>query len=390
MSEYETIVLGLGAMGSSALYQLSKRGHRVLGIDQFSPPHTLGSTHGDTRITRRAIGEGEHLSPLSMRSYEIFAEIEELTGEKLLEKIGGLIISSEEKTSICFVPEFFNTTVAAAQRFGIRHEIWDAKEIRKRYPQFNVRDDEAGYFEYEAGFLRPERCVDAQLKLAEQQGAAVHRYEKVSGYSEKNGGFEVKTDRGTYTAQHLVVSAGSWLPVLDPTFKNLLTVTRQILFWFDIKHVYEKFRPENMPVFIWEVQDARYSIYGFPAVDGPDGGFKVAASVYGDIADPDNVNRVVSEEETDAIYELQVKPFFPDASRKCVRSAICLYSSTSDAGFIIDRHPKSPNLIICSPCSGHGFKHSAAIGEAVSQMIMDGSSQIDLKECSLSRRLPVA
>src|SRR5262249_19862321 len=147
MEKYDTLVLGLGAMGSAAAYQLAKRGNKVLGVDQFAPPHVLGSSHGDTRITRLAIGEGVHYTPLVMRSHELWREIEKESGARLLFSVGGLIVSSTEKTSMLHVPDFFSNTVAAAEKYGIAHEILDTRAIRRRFPEFKIRDGEAGYYE---------------------------------------------------------------------------------------------------------------------------------------------------------------------------------------------------------------------------------------------------
>jgi len=233
MQRYDTLVLGLGAMGSAALLQLAKRGQTVAGIDQFSPPHNLGSSHGDTRVTRLAIGEGTHYTPLVMRSHELWREIEKESGRDLMTTTGGLIISSRSTTSRMHVQDFFGTTVAAAERYGIAHEILDARAIRQRFPQFNVRDDEVGYYEYEAGFLRPEACVAAQLALAEKYGASIHRNEKVLGFEESGTGVTVRTAKETYAADRLIVSAGAWLPqLIAGTYARPFKIRRQMLFWF--------------------------------------------------------------------------------------------------------------------------------------------------------------
>ena len=166
MKKYDAIVLGLGATGSAALYQLAKRGARVLGLDRYAPPHAYGSTHGDTRITRLAIGEGAHYTPLALRSHEIWRELERESGETLLTTNGGLIISSPNKQAFTHVDAFFANTVAAAERFGIAHERLDANAIRARFPEFKVGDDEYGYLERDAGYLRPEACVRVQLQGA--------------------------------------------------------------------------------------------------------------------------------------------------------------------------------------------------------------------------------
>src|ERR1041384_1772119 len=160
-------------MGSAAVYHLAQQGARVLGLDRFSPPHALGSTHGDTRVTRLAIGEGEHYTPLVQRSHELWRALEDETGESLLTTNGGLIISGRRATSHTHVEHFFDNTLSAARKFEIPHELLDASEIRRRFPRFKIADDENGYFEPGAGFVRPERCVGAHLACAERRGAVL-------------------------------------------------------------------------------------------------------------------------------------------------------------------------------------------------------------------------
>ncbi len=385
-NKFDTIVLGLGAMGSAAVYQLAKRGNKVLGIDQFSPPHIFGSSHGDTRITRQAIGEGEQYTPIALRSYEIWQEIEKETGKKLLEMNGGLIISSGAKTAINHVENFFENTIAAAKKYNIKHEILDSSQIRKRFPQFNVQDNESGYYEYNAGFLRPEECVGTQISLAEKYGAIIHRNEKVESFSEKDGIVSVKTNLGEYEAKKLIISAGPWFPALiEEEYSKFFKVIRQVLFWFDVKTSIERFEPKNFPIFIWELQGNKQGMYGFPAIDGQNGGVKIASEQYETTTTADTVNREVSKEEIKAMYENFIAPHFPDLSDKCVKAVSCLYTVTPDSHFVIDTHPKYPSIILASPCSGHGFKHSAAIGEILAQLAIDGKSKIDISSFSIKR-----
>ena len=384
--KFDTIVLGLGAMGSAALYQLAKRGNKVLGIDQFTPPHIFGSSHGDTRITRQAIGEGEQYTPLSQRSYKIWRELERKTGKKLLEITGGLIISSGAKTAINHVPEFFENTIKAAKKYKIKHEVLDASQIRKRFPQFNVQDNEVGYYEPNAGFLRPEECVNAQISMAKKYGATTLTNEKVTSFSEKVGVIKVKTNLNEYEAKKLIVSAGPWLPTLiDPKYAKLFRIIRQVLFWFDVKTSIERFESKNFPIFIWELQGEKQGIYGFPAIDGQKGGVKIASEQYETTTTADTVKREVSKKEIEIMYKNFVAPYFPDLSDKCIKSVSCLYTCTPDSHFVIDKHPKYQSVIIASPCSGHGFKHSAAIGEVLAQLVIDGKSQIDISSFKLNR-----
>jgi sarcosine oxidase len=372
---FDAIVLGLGAMGSAALYQLAKRGSKVLGIDQFSPPHAMGSSHGETRITRLAIGEGEQYTPLAVRSHQIWREIEDETGMDLLTRTGGLIISGAGPRASCHVPGFFENTLAAARRYEIRHEVLDAAQIRARFPQFAVRDDEIGYFEHEAGFLRPEACVAAQLSLAERHGALVHRNEKAAGLGEEKGFVRVPTERGEYRARRLVVTAGPWLPgLLGRTWAGRFTVRRQVLFWFAAKGGIERFLPGRFPVFIWQLQGARQPIYGFPAIEGAAGGVKVATEQHEAATTAETVRRDVEPEEARAMFDELVAPCFPELSARCVKAASCLYTMTADFNFVIEAHPDFPNVIVASPCSGHGFKHSAAIGERLAQLASTGAA----------------
>jgi sarcosine oxidase len=345
----------------------------------------LGSTHGDTRITRKAIGEGPVYSPLSLRSYEIFAEIEKQVNEELLRKTGGLMISSDRRTGTAHVADFFAQTLQAAKQYDIKHEVFAAEEMKKRFPQFAVKDDELGYYEYDAGFLRPERCVRAQLDLAKANGAEIHTGEKVLEIKEVDGGVSVCTTDGIYSAKQAIVSAGSWLSqLIGERYEDYFKVTRQALFWFDIEHCYEQFAPPNFPIFIWETQGAE-GMYGIPAVDGPQGGVKIASSAYMRRTSPDQVDRTVSQEEIETMYKLQIAPFFPLVGKKCIKSAICLYTRTETAQFVIDRLQQNSPIIVCSACSGHGFKHSAAIGEALAELATDGTSTIDLSTMTFDR-----
>lgn len=386
MEHFDVIVLGLGAMGAAATLQLARRGARVLGIDQYSPPHAMGSSHGDTRITRLAIGEGAHYSPLAMRSHELWREIEAETGAELMTRTGMLLISSSATKASVHVPHFFRNTIDAAVQHGIAHERLDAAEMRRRFAQFAVADDELGYYEPEAGFLRPEACIAAQLRLAEHAGAVIHRNEAVAGFSEQGEGVRVRTDRGAYVAGRLVIAAGAWLPgLLPPPHRDLFTVRRQVLHWFDIAGDPAPFDPVRCPVFIWELPVEDRVIYGFPAVDGPKGGVKIATEQQGEATDPHQANRTVAPEESARMHRECVAPFLPAVSDRVIKAAACLYTVTPDAGFVIDAHPISERVTVVSACSGHGFKHSAAIGEAVAQMISDGRARPDLPEVRWDR-----
>lgn len=372
-------------MGSAAAYQLAKRGQRVLGLDRFAPPHTEGSTHGETRITRQAIGEGEQYSPLSLRSYELWREIEQATGESLLSITGGLIISSPTEAAKNNVVDFFGNTVRSARRYRIAHEILPAADLRRRFPQFSVHDDEVGYYEYNAGFLRPEACVRAQLALAARHGAELHTHEEAVRFTQSGNRVTVVTTKGEHTADHLVITAGPWLPeLLEASYGPLFAVRRQVLFWFDPKSDGAEFLPGKFPIFIWEPKDAPQAIYGFPTADRI-GGVKVASGQYQIITTPATISREVTAEEIAWMHRVLVAPCLPGLSDRCRHTATCMYTITPDFGFVIDRHPQHARVLLASPCSGHGFKHSAAVGESLAELVVDGRSRIDLSGFTLGR-----
>jgi sarcosine oxidase len=386
-NSFQTIVIGLGAMGSAATYQLAKKGNKVLGIDQFSPPHTYGSSHGDTRITRQAIGEGSEYVPLVLRSYDIWKEIERETGKKVLTVTGGLIMTSVEGV-IRHGSNFFNQTVASAEKYGIVHHLLDADEIRKQFPQFKLKGNEKGYFEEKAGFLRPELCIDAQLELAQRYGASLAFNEKVLAFSVSNKDTVlVKTDKGDYEAEKAVISAGPWVTqFLGEKYSQSFTINRQVLYWFDVEGSISQFEAPNFPIWIWEVgMTIEELMYGFPAIDGAHGGVKIAFEQYKTTTTPDTVSREVSKQEIEEMYKRYVQPHFVGLNEKCVKAVTCLYTVTPDHKFVIEAHPEFPQVIVASPCSGHGFKHSAAIGEILAQLATEARSEIDISAFSFQR-----
>jgi sarcosine oxidase len=382
MNKYDSIVIGLGAMGSASVYQLAKKNQHVLGIDQFTPPHVYGSSHGETRITRQAIAEGKAYVPLVLRANEIWKEIEQETGKELYTKTGILIMASnvDEKPN-----KFVDDTIAAAKEYGIEYTELNDAAIKERFPQFNTEGHEKGYFEDGAGFLRAEECISAQLDLAKKYGAELNFGEKFLSYEQQQNGIIVKTDRAKYLTEKLVLTMGPWVQnVLPDQYKQTIRIYRQVLYWFEIADNSDQYQIGNFPVFNWEFNTAHEDfMYGFPSLDGKT--IKVATEQYTQTTNPDDMDRSVSDEEIKAMYEQYIAPHLPDISANCVRSEACLYSLAPDWRFLIDFHPENSNVIIASPCSGHGFKHSAAIGEVISDMTAGTPPKVDISEFSFDR-----
>ena len=375
---YDVVVLGLGAMGAAATYQLARRGARVLGIDRYSPPHEFGSTHGDTRVTRVACGEGPEYSVFAARSHQIWRELEAELGMDLFTQNGLLVLFGPgERAANHSVADFRGATVDAAKKAKLDYEILDTAQIRQRYPAFNVADGDEAYHDDVGGFVRPERCVTAQLQKAKALGADLHLNETVISFDQADGSVTVKTDKDTYHAKELIVAAGSWLPdFLKPALAGQFKVTRQVLYWFQAKGAREhaQFSPERFPVYIWQVP-APQPIYGFPATGGLEEGVKIATEQNHSTTTPDTVARAVGPDEIREMYETYVGPYFPGLSPTCVKHKVCLYTQVERARFIIDRHPDADRVIVASPCSGHGFKHSAGIGELLAQMALGEKHQ---------------
>lgn len=368
----DAIVVGLGAVGSAVCHHLSKSGAKVVGIDRFRPPHDQGSSHGLTRITRLAVGEGAAFVPLAMRSHLLWRELEAASGETLYRRTGGLVIGSDASDRSVYhgQPGFLAQTIALAQRFGIDHELLDAAAIRERFPAFLAADGERGYLERDAGVLFPERIVAAQLQQAERHGAVLRLGERVLSIAPEGGAVTVHTDRGRLSAARVIVAAGAWMPALaGPAFGGGLRVLRQVLFWFHAAEP-ELYAPERCPVFIWlHAPGAAGSMYGFPMLDGV-AGVKAASEQDTLECEPDRVEREVSAAEAGAVYELHLRGRLRGVTPQVVRTATCLYTSSVDASFRIRPHPESDAITLVSACSGHGFKHSAALGQALAQQTL--------------------
>ncbi|VVM73469.1 Monomeric sarcosine oxidase [Pseudomonas fluorescens] len=381
----EVVVLGLGAMGAATVYQLAKAGVNVVGIDRHHPPHNLGSSHGDTRITRLSVGEGAQYVPIVRNSHRIWRELEALTGESLFEQSGLLVLTSSAEFDPEDPTDFTLRTIGLAQTYGIEHEVLPAEQIRQRFPQFaNVHDSAVGYFEPGGGFVRPERCIDVQLKLAEQQGATLYKGETVTGISSNEEGVTVTTDRRTLFANKLVISAGNWNGEwLGEPYENLLTVYRQKLFWFEVDE--NAGLVGHSPTFIFTHGRGDDKInYGFPALPG-ESSMKIATAQYYTATSAQAIDRTVSAAEARDMFEHQVQDRIAGVTSKVLKSAVCAYTVTPDRHFIIDEHPSLQHTLFVSACSGHGFKHSAALGEAFAQWCMRGSTDLDLSSFSLKR-----
>ncbi len=354
MSTYDVAVVGLGAAGAATLYQLARRGVRTVGIDSHSPPHVLGSTHGDTRITREAIGEGECYTPLVRRSHAIWRELEAETGQDLLTQCGGLIVEAAGGGAAGHHRhDFLSSTIACANRYGIPHELLAAADIAARFPQFVLEGNEFAYYEPGAGFVRPERCVDAELTMAARLGADIRRDERVLAVEPTGGAVRIRTDHGVVDAERVVLAVGPWIrDFVQPDQLRLFTIYRQVLAWFALGDTAVDHTPGAMPVFIWGLSDGN-SFYGFPSIDGS-GELKVATEQLDTPTTADTASLEVDPAEPRELHDTLIGPRLPGVTGRCVRAVRCLYTVTPDVNFIVDDHPDLAGVLRRRPARDTG------------------------------------
>lgn len=373
VQNYDVIVVGLGAMGSAAVYHLAQRGRAVLGLDRFAPPHALGSSHGQTRIIREAYFEHPSYVPIVQRAYELWSDLEAQSQKRLFWQTGGLMIGPSDGL-------VFNGAKRSAEQHHLRHEIMAADQIRERFPAFCPAANMMAVWEPRAGILFPEDCIAAHLKYAEKAGAQLRLNDVVLKWSKSGSGVDVCTSSGRYQASQLLISAGSWIRELVPDLNLPLKIERQVLYWFDASREQGNFRPGKCPVYIFEFERNRF-FYGFPDLGS---GVKVARHHEGPSCDPNKLDREIHEHETDEMRDI-LSRFLPDANGPFRSATVCMYTDTPDGHFIIDRHPETPQVLVASPCSGHGFKFSSAIGEILADLLTKGESRFDLHLFQLKR-----
>jgi sarcosine oxidase len=373
--KFDVIVIGLGAVGSATAFQLAKRGAKVLGIDRFAPPHKHGSSHGETRITRLACGEGSVYTQFARRSHEIWRELERETGKQLLLQNGLLVISGKgQRASAHGNPSFLQASIDAAVENGVAHEVLFDAAIRQRFPAFKIANGDSAYYEPESGILFPEHGVDVQLKAAARHGARLQTNEVVERFEARKDGVEVVTNKATYIGDKIVVSVGPWLPDLLPkSLSRKFTIRRQVLLWFALKdgEPTDRYKPDAFPVFYWQLP-RKQALYGFPWIGTDEPAIKVATEQYDATTTAQTIDRNVTPEEIAAVYNEYVADFMPGVSPRCIKSATCMYTCTEDTHFVIDTLPGEPRVLVASPCSGHGFKHSPAIGEGIAELLTQG------------------
>ena len=359
-NRYNTIVIGLGTMGSAAAYYLARRGKRVLGLERFDIPHDMGSYQGYTRIIRMPYYEHPSYVMLLKRAYELWREIEQVTEEKLLHITGSLDIGPADSW-------VFKGALRSAMEYELAHDVLTGQALAQRFPGYQLPHDIMALYQPDGGFLAPERCVVGYCFAALNQGAELHGREGVVRWEALPGGegVRVHTERATYEADSLVITAGAWNDSLLSFLRGLAVPELQVLAWFQPQRP-ELFQQHNFPVFNLLVPEGR--VYGFPVHGVP--GFKIGQ--YHHLEErgaPEQIRRDVMPEDEQLLRDLTAR-YFPAAAGPLLTLKSCMFTNAPDGHFLIDLHPAYPQVSYASACSGHGFKFGSVIGEILADLAM--------------------
>jgi sarcosine oxidase len=358
-------------MGAATGWRLAKRGAKVVCFDRHSPPHSLGSSHGESRITRTAYFEGSWYVRLLQETFPLWRELEQDAGAHLLTVTGALMIGQPSA-------EVVTGTLAAASEHGLDTRLLEANELGRRYPAHVVSAGDVAVLDAQAGFLRPEAAVSAMIDRLTALGGELRRGVVVTGVSSRRDGIEITTAGSVDKFDAVVIAAGAWTREL---VSLPLTVERQVLAWLEIEKDAGSLTPDHFPVFLRETNELG-DIYGFPTLDGVS--VKIARHHDGDAADPDRVRRDVTEAELAPLQSF-ARTFLHGVSQRVIRTAVCMYTNTPDRHFVIDLHPDDPRIVVISACSGHGFKFAPVIGDIGADLVCEGRTSRDIARFALAR-----
>jgi sarcosine oxidase len=366
VNAYDVIVVGLGGMGSAAALQLASRGVNVLGLEKFGPAHAKGASHGGSRVTRQSYFESPEYVPLLLRAYEMFDELATDSGRDVISRTGGVMVGRPESRTVA-------GSLASAERWGLDHEMLDAKELRRRFPTFAPKDDEVALYEQNAGFVRPEQTVAANLETAAKRGADLRFHEPMTDWQPTTTGVRVTTTRDAYTAGHLIVTPGPWAPDLLADLDVPFRIERQVQFWFQPRGGVGPFLADRHPIYVWEDAEGG-QIYGFPAIDGPAGGAKIAFFRRGTPTTPDTLDTGVHAGEITEMIDYCGQRL-PDLPGSFLRGEPCMYTTTPDEHFVIAPHPAHEKVTVACGFSGHGFKFVPVVGEILADLATTGTTR---------------
>ena len=371
--EYDAVVVGVGGMGSAATYHLARRGLDVLGIERYDVPHAHGSSHGSTRLIRLAQYEDPAYVPLVRAAVDNWRALEAVTGDDLFHAVGSVDVGPPESNVV-------TGSIRSCEDHGLSHDVLSGAALNDRVPGYGVPEDYRAVYQPDGGFLHVEGCTVAHVEAAHAEGATVRAREAVTGWSADESGVRVETDRDSYTADRLVVTAGAWTGRLVPALAPYLEPVREVLAWFQPQEP-DAFAPENFPVFVTETPTGQYygtPVYGRPGikVGGANGDRKTGA--------PEDLTAEPTREEETFLRRF-VRANFPDGAGPTVGLTACMYTNSPDEEFVVDRHPDHHNVVVGAGFSGHGYKFTSVVGEVLADLAVDGTTEHPVEGFAVSR-----
>lgn len=365
---FEVIVLGAGSIGSAACYHLAKRGISVLGIDQFDIPNNRSSHHGKSRMIRKAYYEHPDYVPLLHRAYELWSDLENESPEQIFFKTGALYLCHSKDSVV-------TGSLRSAKIHGLSHTHLNTAAIRSDFPEFTVPENFEGLFEPDGGFLRPELGIQEHARQAEKRGAHFLSNTKVLNWTSTPSCVEVKTNDTTYSAEHLIISAGPWAQPILESIGIELTVSRQVQAWFESRGDPVRFSYQNFPCWFIETH-APFGHYGFPILPGQKG-LKIAEHRAGVPLSAATIDQGIQPPAEKELSELRsvLETHIQGASGQLIKSCTCLYTNTTDRHFVVGTHPTDDRISIAAGFSGHGYKFSTVIGEALADLVCWGKTK---------------
>ena len=360
MHNYDVAVIGLGAMGSAALHAAAQRGKRVIGFDRYQPAHPRSSSYGESRVIRLAYFEHPSYVPLLREAYQRWQALEAATGEKVM-TVTGVIEAGYRGAPLV------EASLQSSIEHGLAHERLTAVEANSRFPAFDLPRDWDVIFQPDAGALLPEKAIRLFVAGAQARGAEMRLGARVVAVEPVGDRVSILLEGGErIEAGAAVVSAGAWIADLLPDVAAKMRLTRQPLLWFEPREP-ALVGPDLMPVFFFQTpQDL---IYGLPNVCGT--GVKAASHLSGgDLASAEAPRAEVSSGEAQHLHEV-IRSYLPAAAGRLVKTSLCVYTRAPDGHFVVGLHPQAPQLVVASPCSGHGFKFASVMGEILADLATD-------------------
>lgn len=373
MRKFDVVIVGLGIMGGAALWNLSRSGLRVTGVEGGGPLHTKGSSHGGARIFRRAYWEGKSYLPLLNLAHAGWERLQSSSDKRLLVPTGGIFIGQRATNVV-------QGSLLTALQGNIPHESWDAITLRRRLPQFRISNDMHAVFEPGAYSIAAEDARLHMLTEAVENGAEIRFGESVESlHHAQDGVYLALKSGGRICAGAVIITIGPWIAKkLLPELDSYVTPNRVPVYWFKPRGGAEsKFDAKNFPVFLYECNDGAL-LYGIPSGASGEAGVKIGFHNRQQLpSHPDRsappIDDSISREIVDYVSEI-----FPDLLPQPTKGKWCFYTMSTDESFLIGESQQFPGVYYASACSGHGFKFATGIGEILSCLAKRHAPPIDI------------